>query len=299
MNLEDEVICDFLVPARQKRVNAVYIDLMQEFGRLCEKHGITWWLYAGGLIGAVRHKGFIPWDDDIDLMMPRADFDRLQAMTNEQFGAKEPYFLQNTTTEPACINALIRFRRSDTTDIRPEDLDLIRARGMTEPPYNMGLNLAIFPLDSVPKSELARKLQQKTAYFLWGVFYRTRSPEEGKPVKNLLCRAACKIIGEANTMKLTHSLYRAPRRVRDELQSYDGLYPGGRLRWTKGAFSDTVWLPFEDIMVPAPVGYDEFLREFYGDYMQLPPVEKRVLPHGSILDADRPYPEVLREVLGG
>lgn len=299
MNMEGETICGYYVSPEQKKINAVYIDLIREFDRLCRRAGLTWWMYGGGLIGAVRHKGFIPWDDDIDLLMPRADFDRLRAMTNEEFGAEAPYFLQNFTTEPACVNALIRFRRSDTTDIRPEHISHMRQRKLTEAPYNMGINLAVFPLDAVPESEFLRRGQKALVYLLWGIFYRANRPNPKRPVQAFLCRIAYRLIGEMNIMKLTHWLYRAPRRVRpDEVQNYDGLY-SGRLRWPKSDFAETVYLPFEDIEVPAPVGYDDVLRATYGDYMQLPPEEQRSSPHGGVIDPDRPYPEVLAGLLAG
>ncbi|MGM9615290.1 MAG: phosphorylcholine transferase LicD [Oscillospiraceae bacterium] len=294
--MNDEIICGYPVTAKQKRINAVYIDLIQEFDRLCKKAGLTWWMYGGGLIGAVRHKGFIPWDDDIDLLMPRADFDRLRAMTNEEFGAEEPYFLQNFKTEPTCVNALIRFRRSNTTDIRPEHLADIR-RHSNQLRYNLGISLAIFPLDTVPKSPLVQKLQKSAVYLLWGVFYRTHHPNQKRPVQHILCRAVCGVVGERNIMNFCHWLYRTPHKVRpDAVQSYNGLY-AGCLLWPKSDFDETVMLPFEDIEVPAPSGYDDVLTKTYGDYMQFPPEDQRVSPHGGVIDPDRSYKEVFPELL--
>lgn len=296
MNMNDEVICGYLVTAKQKEINAVYLDLIREFDRLCKKAGLTWWMYGGGLIGAVRHKGFIPWDDDIDLLMPRADFDRLRAMTNEEFGANAPYFLQNFRTEPSCVNALIRFRRSDTADVRPEHITDIRHHG-NRIRYNLGINLAIFPLDTVPQSELFRKMQKATVYLLWGIFHRANHPNKKRPIQHLLCRLAYDVIGGRNIMELTHWLYRYPKHVRkDEVQNYDGLYTGC-LRWPKSDFSETVMLPFEDMEVPAPIGYDHMLRVSYGDYMQFPPEDQRVSPHGGVIEPHRSYLDVIPELL--
>lgn len=296
MNLNDENICGYYVSAKQKRANAVYLDLLTEFGQLCRKNGLTWWLFFGGLIGAVRHGGFIPWDDDIDILMPRADFDRLRNMTNGEFGAKEPYFLQNIRTEPACVNAIIRFRRSNTADIRPENLADIR-RHSNRIRYNQGMSLAIFPLDSVPRSELICRFQKASVYLLWGIFYRANHPNEKRPLQHLLCRLAYAVIGGGTIMKLTHRLYHLPCKMRpDELQCYDGLYYG-RNRWPKHDFDETVMLTFEHLELPAPIGYDDILTRTYGDYMQFPPEDKRVAPHDSVMDPDRPYPEVVAEIL--
>lgn len=294
MNMQDEVICDFLVTARKKRINAVYLDLLREFGRLCGQAGLTWWLYAGALIGAARHKGFIPWDDDVDLLMPRADFDRLQAMTNAGFGAEEPYFLQNFVTDPGCAQSLIRFRRSDTTGIRDYDLGYLRTNPGREP-YNMGINLAVFPLDAWPAGRLARRLQPKIAYAVRGIFYRATLPDEAKPVQHALCLVLYRLIGGTNMMKLIHWLYRAPRRVDPSLvQSFEGLYPGMRLVWPREDFAETAELPFEDISVPVPVGWDDLLRTTYGSYMEFPPEEQRVEEqHCGYTDADTPYAETL------
>ena len=175
MNMNEEIKCGFLVTEERKHLNAVFLDMLQEFGRLCRQAGMTWWMHYGGLIGAVRHQGFIPWDDDIDLIMPREDFDRLLTMTNQQFGAAERYFLQNPVTDPGNVESLLRFRRSDTTSIR--DYDVVRLEQTPgRIPYNMGMSLAIFPLDIYPKRPLVQKLQLLASDVLSSALYRTYKP---------------------------------------------------------------------------------------------------------------------------
>lgn len=286
MNLEEEVQCGHLVTAEKKRANAVYLDLLQEFGRLCQRAGLTWWLFYGSLIGAVRHKGFIPWDDDVDIMMPRPDFDRLLRISNKDFGAQEPYFLQTPHTDPSFQQRILRFRRSDTSYITQYDLNMIAKAGGK--PYNMGLALAIFPLDNVPKNKLHLAAQQQIAQM--GVSFRTdKGYSKKRPVINALFKAADAIITERAIVRFMQWLYRSCRKNRTGLmQSYDGFY-SQCCQWPSADFDSTIMLPFEDIEVPAPAGYDDILTATYGDYMQFPPLEERVEPHAIRMTADVPW----------
>jgi len=295
-NMNDEYICDFFVSAKKKQANALFLEIMQEFERLCQESGLTYWVFAGGLLGAVRHKGFIPWDDDLDVLMPRKDFDRLQAMTHEEFGAKAPYFLQNFTTDPTCAQSLMRFRRSDTTDIRDYDLAYMR-RHPDEKPYNMGMGIAIFPIDGLPESKLVQKLQTKIVYTLRGMFYRAYCGDENKPFQHWLSRAVMGIIGEQRAMRIIHWIYRAPRRFnREYVQCFNGCYPTYNI-WPKSAFEGSVFLPFESIVIRCPADYKVILTRMYKNYMEFPPVEKRVEKHGGYTVSDVPYEISLEKLL--
>lgn len=298
MNLNDEVICGYLVTAEQKRINQCYLDLLREFDRLCKENNLTYYMFFGGLIGSIRHKGFIPWDDDIDLIMPRRDFERLACMTQEQFGTKAPYFLQNPVTDPGNVESLIRMRRSDTTYIRNVDWDC--ARKIPEgAPYNMGLGLSILPLDNVPKGKLAKKLQFAVSGILTSMLYRAYDPANEKPLRRMICRIPAVLLGYKNFFLLRHLPYRLCRKNRSGMvQVFDGLYRSSTAYMAED-FAETVLLPFEDMMVPAPIGYDRILRQTYGDYMQFPPEEKRRPPHGSLVSCDIPYTESVAGLRSG
>lgn len=295
-DMHDEVVCGHPVTAEKKQVFAVYLDLLREFDRLCKQAGIKYWIYFGTLLGAIRHQGFIPWDDDVDILMPRKDFDRLRGMTNEQFGAKDPYFLQNPVTDPTYAIVHTRFRRSDTTSIMPYDMELLK-RHPAKAAYNMGLNLSVFPLDNSPSRPIVRHVRKGLAYFCWGLDHRARAPKTEKPLFHWVCCAASAMIGRPRLIRLTHRFLTWPKEGL-MVQCMDGLYPTPYY-WHREDFQETVMLPFEGLTVPAPVGYDRLLTELYGDYMQFPPPEKRVEKHEGYLDACTPYIQVIPKLLSG
>ena len=290
MNLNDEIICGHLVTAQKKRANAMYLEMLREFDRLAKAAGITYWVFGGALIGAVRHKGFIPWDDDIDLIVPRRDFDRLLRMSNEQFGAKEPYFLQTPHTDPSFQQRILRFRRSDTSFITQYDLNMVEKAGGK--PYNMGLALAIFPLDNYPKSRLLQTIQVKIARM--GVDYRTDGGTvKKKPLLNALFKVASALMSEKLVVNTIHNMYRICWKNRSGMvHCFQGFYETSDI-WPVEVFQETVMLPFEDTEIPAPGGYDQMLTMAYGNYMELPPPEARVEKHEDFMSADIPYTQAL------
>ena len=122
-----------------KKIWAVELDLLKAFLDYCEKHGLRCWVEGGTLLGAVRHKGFIPWDDDADLAMLREDYDKMCQIGND--GLEEPYFLQTAFSDVDYHRGHAQFRRSDTAGIRPSD---------AFQPFNQGIFIDIFPLDAAP-----------------------------------------------------------------------------------------------------------------------------------------------------
>jgi lipopolysaccharide cholinephosphotransferase len=293
-DLQDEIIHGFTVTAERKRINLVYIDLLQEFDRLCQKNNITYWVYFGTLLGAVRHQGFIPWDDDVDIMMPRKDFDRLMAMSNEEFGAKEPYFLQNIHTDPTYSEYLQRFRRSDTTAITQDDLTCLREHPKRAH-YNMGLDLSIFPLDDCPSTNFAFQVRKKLAYFVMGVEYRAGQPACDKPLMHAVCDGIHRLLGPHFFVRTVYALFRVKKTKSPMVTCLDGFYPDPHY-WHREDFRETVMLPFENIQVRAPIGYDRLLTERYGNYREFPPVVERTEKHDCYMNTQHTYKDYLSDL---
>ncbi|MBO5235282.1 MAG: LicD family protein [Alistipes sp.] len=286
--LREEVRCDYTVTAKMKRVWAVELGMLHRFGQVCERYGLRWYAMGGTLLGAVRHKGFIPWDDDIDLLMPREDYNRLLEIGPKEFG--EPYFLQSPLTEHAFFRTHVQIRDSRTTGAILQD----RHRDI-----NRGIFMDIFPLDEVPATaqelkrhrsrlrKLARKAYRLTfrreyrswfkraIYALWkwlhfGIF----SPAEAFCEFN---RIAAEFAG------------RGGDRVGHTSLSYRDA-----VIWSREDWAEVEMLDFEMLKLPAPKGWDSVLRHHYGDYMRIPE-NKNGTSHGGVeFDPDRPYTEYFK-----
>ena len=142
--LEEEIRCDYRVTSDTKKQWAVCLDLLAEFDRVCTENNIQYFAGYGTLIGAMRHGGFIPWDDDIDLVMPRIEYEKLRKIAPTEF--RQPYFFQTEETDIGFSRPFARLRNSNTTAIQKiEDYGSVI--------YNQGIFIDVFPLDNFPDDE--------------------------------------------------------------------------------------------------------------------------------------------------
>ena len=274
--------------AELKDIWAVELDLLRVFLQYCERHGLRCWVEGGTLLGAVRHKGFIPWDDDVDLAMPREDYDRMCRLGNE--GLEEPYFLQTAYSDTDYHRGHAQFRRSDTAAIRPSDC---------YQPFNQGIFIDIFPLDAAPDDRQVVHEHRKRCLKILKLLKakNTHCITSGRLTlvfRKLKARWMVKKMGWTTIYEKAEeemrALARMPHTKVGELTSL-----GEDKLWDKSIFEETVMLPFENLMVPAPKGWDAFLRVSFGDdYMT--PIQAPSMHGEVVFDTERSYKEVLPEV---
>lgn len=281
--LKEEVRNDFLVTTERKKIWIVLLDLMLEFDAVCKKHGLTYFLEAGSLLGAIRHKGFIPWDDDIDVLMPRNDYLRFVEMSQE---FKSPYFLQTPYTDSGYFYSFVKLRNSNTTAV---------TKMFAYQNYNHGMWLSVFPIDNwsveggEERYEKIKKLNMENSTYM-RISNPHLSEKDMVRVRNYSGRDPYDTIRELDRIAQECSDYHT------EFVTVGSTAVIGYSRklWYAEDFSLAIEWPFEFFLFPVPVGYDRFLKVMYGDYMELPPIEQRGLHHeGTIFNADIPYKEFL------
>ena len=287
--LNAEERCGFVVTSRQKRVFAVQLDLLAKFFEVCHKHDIKAVAFAGTLLGAVRHRGFIPWDDDADVCMDRENFEKLRALPQGAF--PEPYFLQTCFSDRRFFCPYARLRNSLTTGaIVGEDY----------PDYNNGIYIDIFVMDGLPRNRfLAFALRMMRSCMVECISSLDR---QKRGTKSLL--ASCihvlaplwRTMGYNRIVRLYDKIISAatPFSDRVSMMTHDDFFVY-RYWMLKSELCDVVDLPFETIHVPAPRNYDAILSRTYGNYMKYPPVSERGKWHLDqiLIDPDVPYSEFL------
>lgn len=287
MNLNMEIRDGYTITPEKKKVWKVQLELLTKLLAVCSKYNLKIWAEGGTLLGTVRHNGYIPWDDDIDMVMVREDYDQLLRIADKEF--TYPFFLQSNISDKGYYTGHAQLRNSSTTGILPHDIWSNK---------NQGIFIDIFVLDHMPDdSELIKKTIKEIIkvknrlrlisygsfitrnpfpYILSFIFSRFISPK----VQYNQLEDNVKKLGKPNSKDLCMLIFSAER-----YQKY--IYPSK-------AYKNTTLLPFEDIMMPVPSGYDCILKQIYGDYMT--PVEAPSM-HGTIIfDTDRAYNQTLKEL---
>lgn len=294
-SLKQEEICGHLVTTEVKKLWSTQLELLELLKSICHKHNIKYFASAGTLLGAVRHKGFIPWDDDIDIVMFADDYEKFCDIAASEITGD--YFFQHYKTEPGFSAGMARIRKSSTTAVTKYEYNY----KFPNDTYNFGVFIDIFPLNNIPTNTTSAFYQKilynlfakiisghrkeclmtkhnnnryrfSKGYLLWKLANIFWSYEEIASIYNSICNM-CK----------TSSLV--------GLFSFGGF--NEKLIWQKDWWSATCELSFEDTTIICPQNYDAILKKEYGNYMEF---QKGTAIHTmEFFSADIPYKNYIKK----
>lgn len=279
----EEERCGYKVTKESKQLWAVLLDLMVKFDNVCRTNHIRYSIDSGTLLGAVRHKGFIPWDNDIDVIMLRSEYERLCKIGPEVF--QEPYFWQTNETDPGTLRRHAQLRNSRTTCILTDEM----TDGHPRFSFNQGVFLDVFILDEVPDDaeELQRFRGELEQYLslLWDFkeyYHKSGRSKWMEEAQRQAYEDFEKLVSRYNGtgMKRVGNMSLLPLRKEKTL-------------FAKELFQDLVPYQFEEFSFLGPRDYETILTGFYGDWHQL--VMGTEAHGGVLLDMQHPYTDYLTE----
>lgn len=280
MNDCGSMIDGFFVSENRKKLWSVELMILDYLENACKKLNINYFMLMGSAIGAARHKGFIPWDDDIDLGMLREDFDVFCEKGKQFF----PEFLDiQYGVSDRGADCLLRIRDKRTTGI-------IRGEELFD--GNKGIFIEIYCYDYC-SDNLLRKVQLKMAKILQSLMFSRKYKNPHTSQKKKILKECFRWI----PLSLVWRLYNWVVKLQSKNSPYVDILtlPDYSKKKKEMALVEDlkkiVYMPFEDRQVRMPVGYDRLLSRVYGDYMKLPPIEKRGAHHDNTVfyDPNKPY----------
>lgn len=290
---EEEIREGYTVTKEMKKVWAVELDLLNELLKVCEKYELKIFASGGTMLGSVRHQGFIPWDNDIDMMMFRDDYEKLCKIANTEF--KYPYFFQTEYTDPGCLRGHAQLRNSDTTGILKSEYG-----GCT---FNQGIFIDIFPQDVVIENKwrlniqiIQAKVYKKIAKGLYR--YVQAYDLREKSVKTYVYHFIALMI---NAVKGYEYWFRC---LEETCKKYNHIeaptfcsfmhnFAQPRFVKYRKDYENLIDMPFEVLKIKVAQNYDHALTTLYGDWRKL---VKGADTHGEVIfDTEVSYKQYIRK----
>ena len=286
--LEPETRCDTEISVHTKKVWKCMLDILEQFIRICDKYDLKWSVTSGTLLGAIRHGGFIPWDEDLDVAMPRKDFNKFLKIAQKEL--PPPYMLQTWATDRDVFPCYARIRNSETTSIMNWYVE-------HHWKCNMGVFIDIYTIEGIPGGHFAHWFYNKTiqlvAHSRWSCMDKPAFPPSRW---NCFLKTIGRVCGPRFLFKILNAV--ASMFTVDNCPMA-GLTPFHAGIWKNGMvpswyFSEYTTVDFEYLRVRVPVQYERVLGAYYGNWTKF---VKGECGHAGTLttDPNRSYRDVLPE----
>lgn len=250
-------------------LHKILLQILDYIDDICAKNNLSYYLAGGTLLGAIRHQGFIPWDDDVDISMPREDYEKLKVIVKKHNNSKYKCVYLESESYHLCFYKIV--------DTRTIILDNNRTE-------KIGVFVDVFPIDGYGNDfnnakVKIKKMSKVSSNVVWSdIIHKNESI--GKKCIRLLFRQICILFGKETLLEIIQKLYCSNFNSSKYIGSSFGLRCEREII-ERECFQSYKYAPFENRSYRIPVGYDQYLRQMYGDYMKLPPKEQQVRPHSN------------------
>lgn len=252
-------------------IKRIQLGILRHIDSFCKDHGIRYFLSCGSLLGAVRHHGFIPWDDDVDIVMPREDYDRFEQL----YGSIDNscFTLHTFNRDHSFPYPFIKV--DDSRTVFKEEIRI---------KYNIGVHIDVFPADTIPDDEKERKRMFSRIRRLIKMMTVKRLPikkRRGLKKNTTLLIGQILLLPISTKWIIKRIIENSCRYNNQQMQYIGNCVWGVGIKDTihKECYSSAIMTEFEGERFPIPIGWEEYLTSVYGDYMQLPPEEERKVHH--------------------
>ncbi len=275
-----------------KQLQAVQLEMYKDVAKFCKEHDIEFYGSWGTALGAIRHQGYIPWDDDIDISMKYDQYVKFKELFLKN--KEDKYFLQDSETDIYSWQAYMKVRLNDTTSMEPQHSYL---------KCHYGICMDIFVLSAIPNSKYKRKVQNLQVSLLRNVanipyilYYRPNGNTKKDKVLGLIPTSLKMFL--AKYLVGNKQLYKFQTYLTKQVNKYDfkdcdycaeimeahfdKYYPSTM-------FDNIIEVPFEDTTIPVVADYDTYLKTNYNNYLTLPPEEDRIGHGEAIIDFNNSY----------
>lgn len=266
-----------------KKLQQKELESLVYFDKFCKEYELKYFLLGGCVIGAIRHNGFIPWDDDIDVMMPRRDYERMLRLW-KTYESNERFLMLKTDGDTFTGNCFATLVDTSATMVKENQKDI-------DVPH--GIVTDVFPLDGCPDGKFKRYLQYYHA-MMYSLYMTEVVPtNHGKLIrfvgsvllKLVPSRKRRTKIWKKHERKMTRYSFNTHEKCTELCAGPHYMLN----EYPQRAFADVIYHEFEGMQFPIPQGYDTYLKMAFGNYMELPPEDKQVPHHDLVaLDLDKP-----------
>lgn len=262
-----------------KKLQNKLLEMLKDFDYVCKKHGLEYMICGGTLLGAVRHKGFIPWDDDVDVMMRREFYEKIPEAFSKEFKDKYRVCLEMSGVGDPSSSMKIYFNGTKYVELLAEKWDKPHA-----------VFLDVFCIVDVPDSKFRRKIKgikydiaSKCAALsverkMISDTVRNKMKEDKKFKKYIKRRRRMGFIASFLPVKAWYSIAKRQLKYKNDKSKFQAIPSGIRYNrevLERGVFASTVTVEFEGLEFPAPVGWETYLKNLYGDFESVPAEDKR------------------------